>query len=353
MTESEFKLTLRNEADYKQWLAQVLDEYAGQCQDLYPNGLIGWVVADDYWSHIPGNRTLDGFIIPKPVVNKPNDLSLLATHAVVARYNQELSKYSITVTTLVSLKKKLLTSIGDTNARFISDSITGTRFLTALQIMTQMERHYNTASDTTIQAWKDALKAPMTEANFRDYASAQKELRDQLLRANQTVSNYDAVQFIIQGTLTHPAIVESIKTYKTLHPRISDQNILDLVDHIILHAPNNATAASLGYANAANGMMSPETVARLVKEARDKGIKEGRNRANEQSGKSTIPSDSKIPHGAQGTKYCHHHGYTFHLGSECRNMTPPSSGYTAAQKNATSPTSPPGGNTKINYSNRN
>ena len=352
MADTDFKHCLKTEADWGAWHNNVLDEFSSKCRDLFTEGLLFAVVNDDYWASIPGNRTLDGFTVPKPTITQPNDLPLVATNTAIAKYNQEKANYSIAINTLASLKKKLLTSIGDTNVSLIAHPVTGTRFLPPLEIMTLMAEHFNTASDITIKGWKDALTVPMTTQTFREYAGQQKDIRNQLHRANQPVSGYDAVQFLIKGTSTHAAIVTSIQSYKTIRPRIADQDVLTLVEHIILHAPNNETASSLGYANSANGILSSDAVAKLIKEARDQGIREGRNRAKDGSGHVAPQQKPKISFGEKGTQYCYLHGYGFHIGSDCKQMTSSTSEYTTEQRKATSPTSSPGGNIKVSISNR-
>jgi len=282
-------------------------------------GLLTFILDDEAWA--------DYTSAPRPANPLPT-LTADAKQTARTIYDNALKDYR----TIVQAQQGLLAHLESTVPLSFIQSITpttGAFSATALQIVTVARQRYAALTHQVLEATLTSLCAPVDSTVPLDalFASIDGKYRA-LRRADCVTPKQFQVRFFLRSISAHPELQRAAMAYLELHPRLADQSLPALFDHLRLAAANR-TAISAYDA----GMVANVTGRSTSPSARPRARTPHPRQA-------TQPSPHASPTTSRGALYCYYHGSSGHAGIACRHMLTRPETFTHAHLHATSPTLP-------------
>ena len=296
---------------------QVYDDAGSSCLDIFPHGLLSFVVSTPIWNNFPDNNIIvDGV----PTIRARN--SLLpplqpADNAVAGlwkAFEARSKAYDKFETALALLLKRIKLTLPLADRNFLSHPVLGLVNFTTLQLMEHLRHQYGTFRATDFANLTLQLQQKMPAgSDFADIASKQRLIFAQFATNAQPLSELQQCQFLSSAISPHPHLVKARDLYYQNQPEPALQTFAALTAYVTLHSPNLlVTSADFGFSSQATA--KPST--------------------------STTPQSVDPPR-----KYCYVHGYDGHSSSKCRIMANDTANYSVTARSAKNHTALSGGST--------
>jgi hypothetical protein len=218
-------------------------------------------------------------------------------------------------------------------------------FRTAKEIFTHLTTKYSVLNAEDFETLR--LRFAMTKTAAEEVshvADRHREGHAICLAAGQPVNEFNKCSAFKLAISTDPACRNAVQSYTQLHPLLPNQIFVDLVQHVLLHAPNYvATTADLGFALAATTNLTGNLPATNGRGGRGGGP--GRGNA----GRNNSNRGGRGGGGNASIKYCYYHGHQMtHEGPICTHiMLSHPADFNPAQINAHYPSEIPGGSSRF------
>jgi hypothetical protein len=236
-------------------------------------GLLGYLLSDEVWATLPGKRRDDGTVVlPFDIDTTIANPAQGATTLQVKLWESLSLRKKEVISALNLFTAKLTRSIPATDLSELQDPTFGLMFVTAKDIFAHVRARYSVlnAEDFNTLYARFALLKTSTE-EIATVAERHREGHAICAAAGQPMNEHGKCSAFKTAISSDPTCRHAIQSYTQNFPLLPDQTFAELVQHVLLHAPNYvATTADLGFALAAT-IVAPTSVP-----ARGRGGRGGR-----------------------------------------------------------------------------
>jgi hypothetical protein len=297
---------------------QVYDDAGSSCLDIFPHGLLSFVVSTSIWNNFPDNNIIvDGV----PTIRARN--SLLpplqpADNAVAGlwkAFEARSKAYDKFESALALLLRRIKLTLPSSDRNFLSHPVLGLVNFTTLELMDHLRMQYGTFRATDFANLTLQLQQKMPAgSDFNDVASKQRLIFAQFATNAQPLSELQQCQFLSAAISPYPHLVKARDLYYQHQPEPALQTFANLTAYVTLHSPNLlVTSADFGFSAQAT---------------------------------ATKPSSSTKSRNTDTPRnYCYVHGYDGHSSSQCRKMANDIATYSITARSAKDHTALSGGST--------
>ena len=370
-TDTTFTINLEEDPEiaYFTWKVEAEDVASNAATVVEPTGLLTLIMKDNEWATYPPNRTTSPggtiTIAPRPVIpaHTPITAGMLNATISVAKYNND--RFDLWHAAKESFKAQLVRSLGPTLAGTIGPPPHGFKTITVMDIMAAVEDQYGTIDQVALQRMQESLEVRLE--NVRDLNKHLASLTKHILMheaAGFPLEDYLRVKHFRQSVGHHPQIAACIASYDDKNIDHRTHSYAAITKYVVTHlAPILSTASQMTSQTKAFVAVSAtpvtlqemSTAYQAVMTELEK-LKHKTNNKRNQKGQGKGKDKKLKLEGSKKTSdktdkcefYCFvHGGQNSHTSQQCKVMANQPTNFTADQRKATGPNSPPGGSTAV------
>ena len=359
------------------WKVGIENYAANKATIVEPTGLLSSILSDPEWdscslnrNHSPGG-TLTIAPRPAPPVHMPITAGMTNANIAVAKYNND--RHLIWHDSLASFKTTLIRSLGPTLEGTIGPPPDGFKKISVRQIGDAVRAKYGTVDQMALAKMEEALTSPLGHvADLDKHLASFKRHMLMQIAAGYSIEEYRKVRMFRQSVSAHHQIAQCLHDHDKDFPDPLTITYESITEYVVKHLPNIRAASGLSASIPTGRVLMavssgiPDDKSRpalsmslvelqcaySVLEHKHQNLQKRQKKRKPQD--MTRPKDGKTPQSEQPVTaasckfYCHAHGYqNSHTSAQCKVMLNQKASFTAEMRQATDPTSPPGGSTSI------
>jgi len=349
-------VTLEDQFAFRPWRSGVWDAASGvNAGPGIPYGMMHQVKPAVQYQAFPG-------VVGPVVMDAPVRLVGAAiTNAAIQNYKDDLDAFNRYDALTKAFKTAIILSISVALRRDITNVLTNTVTMTALEIMAHFEALFGEANAAAIETITTDLLLPLTGYDLPTYIAHSARFVDlvqQLEAAHQPLSASEQMNRFGISVQAQPVVADAITRYIQQFPDLAQRNLAALIAFVQRQVQNVPAQAAMGLANATAAVFQANThadylrTAALLIEMQNRGLVVAdprhsgpRNGAAPRNAPAAVqPAQRQRPQRQPRNMahYCWHHGYG-HLGRECLVMINNPNMYSQAKLNARNPGDVAGG----------
>ena len=359
------------ELSYFTWKVQAKDGASNAATLVESTGLLTLLVNDPTWAAYPPNRSVSPggtvHIAPRPVIpaHVPITAGMTNAQISVAKYSND--RHEVWHKAKETFKTGLIRSLGPTLAGTIGPPPNGFRNIELMDIMNAVHDRCSTVDQVALNRMEETLSSPLV--NIRDLNKHLAKLNRNIMMheaAGFPIEDYVRVRLFRKSVMHHPQIAVCLASHDDKNIDHRAHTFAQVTKYVVTHLPPILSAATQmathGKAFSVTAGQAPGTVQELatayhmLMTEMEKLKKQAGGKRNNNGGAKGIAKKQK----GDGTKkgkadqtgpcdfYCFAHGaQNSHTSQQCKVMVNQPDNFTAAQRSATGPNSPPGRSTAV------